>query len=81
MKSNIKQMWELAETVKIHHAYMQEIVKTLNQMMDDTKAIKDFINLLVQRINEAEDDIMEIARKVYNNPLAEPLIDNEDDPF
>ena len=72
MKNNIKQMWELTETVKLHHAYMQEIVKTLNQIMDNTTAIKDFVDVLAQRLNEAEDNIMEIARVVYNDPLAEP---------
>lgn len=78
MKSGIKQMWELTETVKLHHAYMQDIVKTLNQIMDNTKAIKDFVNLLAERVNEAEDNIMDIARTVYNNPLAEPPHDGEE---
>ena len=67
----IKQIWELSETVKIHHAYLKEIVATLNQIMDKTEKLAEFTNVLCQRLNQADDDIMELARDVYKNEATE----------
>ena len=75
--SSYKQIWELSETVRLHHGYMQEMVKTLNQIVDNTNAMRDFLNLLAQRVNETESNIMDMARMVYHNPLGEPPHDEE----
>ena len=61
------EFWELSDIVKMHQKHLKEIVEKTNQLIDNFKIINDFINTLVKKVNEMDEEIMELARKVSDN--------------
>ena len=59
--------WESSDIVKMHQKHLKEIVEKTNQLIDNFKIMNDFINSLVKKVNEMDDEIMELARKVHAN--------------
>lgn len=59
------ELCELSDAVKMHQKHLQEIVEKTNQLIDNFKTMNDFINTLVKKVNEMDDEIMELAREVY----------------
>jgi hypothetical protein len=59
--------WESSDIVKMHQKHLKEIVEKTNQLIDNFKIMNDFINSLVKKVNEMDDEIMELARKVHDN--------------
>lgn len=59
--------WELGDIVKMHQKHLKEVVEKSNQLIDNFKIMNDFINSLVKKVNEMDEEIMELARKVHDN--------------
>lgn len=60
------QYWELSDVVMMHQKHLKEIVEKSNQLIDNVQTMNDFINTLVKKLNQMDEEIMELAREVYS---------------
>lgn len=63
----IERLWHLTDIVKMHQIHLKEIVEKTNQLINNVETMNNFVNSLVTKINDMNEEIMELARKVYSD--------------
>jgi uncharacterized protein YoxC len=67
------EIFKLSEIVHMHQEHLVEIVAKSNQLIDNLQILNEFVNKLVDKINEMDSEIMELARKVFEDGVKEPF--------
>lgn len=67
------EIFKLSEIVHMHQEHLVEIVFKSNQLIDNLQILNEFVNKLVDKINEMDSEIMELARKVFEGSEEEPF--------
>jgi uncharacterized protein YoxC len=61
----------LSSVIEMHQKHLKEIVAKSNQLIENFQTLNKFVNELVEKINQLDDGIMELAREVYKNEIQE----------
>jgi peptidoglycan hydrolase CwlO-like protein len=61
----------LSSVIEMHQKHLNEIVAKSNQLIENFQTLNNFVNELAKKINEMNDEIMELAREVYKNEIEE----------
>ena len=67
------EIFKLSEIVHMHQEHLVEIVAKSNQLIENFQILNEFVNKLVDKINEMDSEILELARKVFENSVEEPF--------
>jgi uncharacterized protein YoxC len=65
------EIFKLSEIIHMHQKHLVEIVAKSNQLIDNFQILNEFVNKLVDKINEMDSEIMELARKVFEDGVEE----------
>jgi len=63
----------LSSVIEMHQKHLKEIVAKSNQLIENFQTLNNFVNELAEKINEINDEMMELAREVYKNEIEEPF--------
>jgi uncharacterized coiled-coil DUF342 family protein len=61
----------LSSVIEMHQKHLKEIVAKSNQLIENFQTLNNFVNELAKKINEMNDEMMELAREVYKNEIEE----------